>query len=165
MAPPSSFSCAGQERKEVYHSIWVPMMCHKATLAPIIPIFGLWRPCKGVNGAKNKDLDVQWCSNIFSIFLKDLFYKLSLGCNTSHYLVIFLWKLTKNSYSAIKNLKKLWLQGKFSNVWMPLVPIKNILLFSHNKWDKHLFSSKKDLSRVPMFVSHNGSWFRKQDKL
>ena len=134
-------------------------MCHKATLAPIIPIFGLWRPCMGVNGAKNKDSDVQWFSNIFFIFLKDLFYKLSLGCNTSHYLVIFLWKLIKNSYSAIKNLKKLWLQAKFSNFWMPLVPIKNILPFSHNKWDKHLISSKKDLSRVPMFVSHNGmSW-------
>ena len=157
MAPPSSFSCARQERKEVYHSIWVPMMCHKATLAPIIPIFGLWRPCMGVNGAKNKDSDVQWFSNIFFIFLKDLFYKLSLGCNTSHYLVIFLWKLIKNSYSAIKNLKKLWLQAKFSNFWMPLVPIKNILPFSHNKWDKHLISSKKDLSQVPMFVSHNGT--------
>ena len=39
---------------------------------------------------------------------------------------------------------------------MPLVPIKNIFWFSHNKWDKHLISSKKDLSRVPMFVSHNG---------
>ena len=94
----------------------------------------------------------------FFIFLKDLFYKLSLGCNTSHYLVIFLWKLIKNSYSAIKNLKKLWLQAKFSNFWMPLVPIKNILPFSHNKWDKHLFSSKKDLSRVPMFVSHKGTY-------
>ena len=128
----------------------------KATLAPIIPIFGLWRPCKGVNGAKNKDLDVQWCSNIFFIFLKDLFYKLSLGCNTSHYLMIFLWKLIKNSYSAIKNLKKLWLQAKFSNFWMQLVLIKNILWFSHNKLDKHLISSKKDLSRVPMFVSRNG---------
>ena len=94
-------------------------MRHKATLAPIIPIFGLWRPCMGVNGAKNKDSDVQWFSYIFFIFLKDLFYKLSLGCNTSHYLVIFLWKLIKNSYSAIKNLKKLWLQAKFSNFWMP----------------------------------------------
>ena len=40
---------------------------------------------------------------------------------------------------------------------MPLAPIKNILRFSHNKWDKHLISSKKDLSRVPMFVSHNGT--------
>ena len=39
---------------------------------------------------------------------------------------------------------------------MPLAPIKNILRFSHNKWDKHLISSKKDLSQVPMFVSHNG---------
>ena len=39
---------------------------------------------------------------------------------------------------------------------MPLAPIKNILRFSHNKWDKHLISSKKDLSRVPIFVSHNG---------
>ena len=105
MAPPSSFSCARQERKEVYHSIWVPMMCHKATLAPIIPIFGLWRPCMGVNGAKNKDSDVQWFSYIFFIFLKDLFYKLSLGCNTSHNLTIFLWKLIKNSYSTNKNLK------------------------------------------------------------
>ena len=63
----------------------------------------------GVNGAKNKDSDVQQFSNIFFIFLKDLFYKLSLGCNTSHYLMIFLWKVIKNSYSAIKNLKKLWL--------------------------------------------------------
>ena len=61
----------------------------------------------GVNGAKNKDSDVQWFSYIFFIFLKDLFYKLSLGCNTCHYLVIFLWKLIKNSYSAIKNLKKI----------------------------------------------------------
>ena len=93
----------------------------------------------------------------FFILLKDLFYKLSLGCNTSHNLMIFLWKLIKNSYSAIKNLKKLWLQAKFSNFWMPLVPIKNILPFSHNKWDKHLISSKKDLSRAPMFVSHNGT--------
>ena len=132
-------------------------MRHKATLAPIIPIFGLWRPCMGVNGAKNKDSDVQWFSYIFFIFLKDLFYKLSLGCNTSHYLMIFLWKVIKNSYSAIKNLKKLWLQAKFSNFWMQLVLIKNILWFSHNKLDKHLISSKKDLSRVPMFVSHNGS--------
>ena len=40
---------------------------------------------------------------------------------------------------------------------MQLVPIKNILPFSHNKLDKHLFSSKKDLSRVPMFVSQNGT--------
>ena len=120
------------------------MMCHKATLAPIIPIFGLWRPCKGVNGAKKKDLDVQWCSNIFFIFLKDLFYKLSLGCNTSHYLMIFLWKLIKNSYNAIKNLTKLWLQAKFSNFWLPLVPIENVLLFGHNKWDKHfIFQAKK----------------------
>ena len=157
MAPPSSLSCARQERKEVYHSIWVPMMCHKATLAPIIPIFGLWRPCMGVNGAKNKYLDVQWFSDIFFIFLKDLFYKLGLGCNASHNLMIFLWKLIKNSYSAIKNLKKMWLQAKFSNFWMQLVPIKNIWWFSHNKWDKHLISSKKDLSQVPMFVSHNGT--------
>ena len=81
-------------------------MRHKATLAPIIPIFGLWRPCMGVNGAKNKNSDVQWFSYIFFIFLKDLFYKLSLGCNASHNLMIFLWKLIKNSYSAIKNLKK-----------------------------------------------------------
>ena len=159
MAPPSSFSCARQERKEVYHSIWVPMMCHKATLAPIIPIFGLWRPCMGVKGAKNKNSDVHWFANLFFIFLKDLFYKLCLGCNTSHYLMIFLWKLIKNSYSAIKNPKKLWLQAKFSNFWMQLVPIKNILPFSHNKWDKHLISSKKDLSRVPMFVSQNGTKF------
>ena len=137
-------------------------MRHKATLAPIIPIFGLWRPCMGVNGAKNKDSDVQWFSYIFFIFLKDLFYKLSLGCNTSHYLVIFLWKLIKNSYSAIKNLKKLWLQAKFSNFWMQLVPIKNIWWFSHNKWDKHLISSKKDLSQVPMFVSHNGIHFNRR---
>ena len=71
--------------------------------------------------------------------------------------MIFLWKLIKNSYNAIKNLKKLWLQAKYSNFWMPLVPIKNILPYSHNKWDKHLISSKKYLSRVPMFVSHNGS--------
>ena len=42
---------------------------------------------------------------------------------------------------------------------MPLAPIKNILRFSHNKWDKHLISSKKDLSWVPMFVSHNGTAF------
>ena len=41
---------------------------------------------------------------------------------------------------------------------MPLAPIKNILRFSHNKWDKHLISSKKDLSQVPMFVSHNGTF-------
>ena len=41
---------------------------------------------------------------------------------------------------------------------MPLAPIKNILRFSHNKWDKHLISSKKDLSRVPMFASHNGTF-------
>ena len=39
---------------------------------------------------------------------------------------------------------------------MPLVQVKNILPYSHNKWDKHLISSKKDLSRVPLFVSHNG---------
>ena len=132
-------------------------MCHKATLAPIIPIFGLWRPCMGVNGAKNKNSDVQWFSYIFFIFLKDLFYKLSLGWNTSHNLMIFLWKIIKNTYSAIKNLKKLWLQAKFSNFWMQLVLIKNILWFSHNKLDKHLISSKKDPSRVPMFVSHNGT--------
>ena len=131
-------------------------MCHKATFAPIFPISGLWRPCMGVNGAKNENSDVHWFANIFFIFLKNLFYKLSLGCNTSHYLMIFLWKLIKNSYSAIKNLKKLWLQAKFSNFWMPLVPIKNILPYSHNKWDKHFISSKKDLSQVPMFVSHNG---------
>ena len=30
-------------------------------------------------------------------------------------------------------------------------------MFGHNKWDKHLISSKKDVSRVPMFVSHNGT--------
>ena len=156
MALPSSFSCARQERKEVYLSIWVPMMRHKATLAPIFPISGLWRPRMGFNGAKNKDSDMQWYSYVFFIFLKDLFYKISLGYNNSHNLMLFLWKLIKNSYSAIKNLKKLWLQAKFSNFWMPLVPIKNILPFSHNKWDKHLISSKKDLSRVPMFVSHNG---------
>ena len=42
---------------------------------------------------------------------------------------------------------------------MQLVPIKNILPYSHNKWDKHLISSKKDLSQVPMFVSQNGSMF------
>ena len=53
-------------------------------------------------------------------------------------------------------MTKLWLQAKFSNFWMPLGPIKNIFWFSHNKWDKHLFSSKKDLSRMPIFVSHNG---------
>ena len=81
-------------------------MCHKATLAPIIPIFGLWRPCMGVNGAKNKHLDVQWFSYIFFMFLKDFFNKLSLGCNTCHNLMIFLWKLIKNSYSAIKIWKK-----------------------------------------------------------
>ena len=136
MAPPSSFSCARQERKEVYHSIWVPMMCHKATLAPIIPIFGLWRPCMGVNGAKNKNSDVHWFANIFFIFLKNLFYKLSLGCNTSHYLMICLWKLiNKNSYIVIKNLKKLWLQvkAKLSNFWMQFVITKNILPHSHNK--------------------------------
>ena len=137
----------------------MPVMRHKVTLAPIIPNFGLWRPCMGVNGANNKYLDVQWFSDIFFIFLKDLFYKLGLGCNASHNLMIFLWKLIKNSYSAIKNLKKMWLQAKFSNFWMQLVPIKNIWWFSHNKWDKHLISSKKDLSQVPMFVSHNGSGF------
>ena len=71
--------------------------------------------------------------------------------------MIFLWKIIKNTYSAIKNLKKLWLQAKFSNFWMQLVLIKNILWFSHNKLDKHLISSKKDPSRVPMFVSHNGT--------
>ena len=100
---------------------------------------------------------MQGISYIFFIFLKDLFYKLSLGCNTSHFLMIFLWKVIKNSYYAIKNLKKLWLQAKFSNFWMQLVLIKNILWFSHNKLDKHLISSKKDPSRVPMFVSHNGT--------
>ena len=84
-------------------------------------------------------------------------YKLCLGWNISLYLMIFLWKLIKNSYSAIKNLKKLWLQTKFSNFWMQLVLIKNILWFSHNKLDKHLISSKKDPSWVPMFVSHNGT--------
>ena len=126
LALPSSFSCARQERKEVYLSIWVPMMRHKATLAPIFPISGLWRPRMGFNGAKNKDSDMQWYSYVFYIFLKDLFYKISLGYNNSHNLMLFLWKLIKNSYSAIKNLKKLWLQAKFSNFWMPLVPIKNI---------------------------------------
>ena len=45
---------------------------------------------------------------------------------------------------------------------MPLVPIKNIFWFSHNKWDKHLISSKKDLSQVPMFVSHNGIHFNRR---
>ena len=50
--------------------------------------------------------------------------------------MIFLWKLIKNSFGAIRNLKKLWLQAKFSNFLMPLVPIKNELPYSHNKWDK-----------------------------
>ena len=77
-------------------------------------------------GAKNENSDVNWFANIFFLFSKDLFYKLCLGCNTSHYLVIFLCKLIKNSYSAIKNLTKIWLQAKFSNFWMPLVPIKKI---------------------------------------
>ena len=156
MAILSSFSCAGQERKEVYHSILVPMMCNKGTLALKIPIFGFWRPWMGVNEAKNRYSDVQWFANIFFLFLKDIFYKLSPGFNTSHYLVFFLWKLIKNSYRAIKDFKKMWLQAKFSNSWMPLVPIKNISLFSHNKWDKHLISSKKDPTWVPMFMSHNG---------
>ena len=34
---------------------------------------------------------------IFFIFLKDLFYNLCLSCNTSHYLMIFFFKLIKNS--------------------------------------------------------------------
>ena len=127
---------------------------HNSNFWPLKAMYG------GVNGAKNKDSDVLWFCYIFFIFLKDLFYKLSLGCNTSHNLMIFLWKLIKNSYSAIKNLKKLWLQAKFSNFCLPLVPIKNILWFSHNKWEKHLISSKKDLSLVPMFATHNDTLFK-----
>ena len=124
-----------------------------------IVAFGLKKPPIWGQGASNERADWYGVLNIFFIFLKDLFYKLCLGCNIGQFLMIFLWKLIKNSYSAIKNLKKLWLQAKFSNFWMPLVPIKNILPFSHNKWDKHLISSKKYLSRVPMFVSQNGMLF------
>ena len=38
---------------------------------------------------------------------------------------------------------------------MPLVPINNILPFSHNKYDQHYILSKKDLSWVPKFVPLN----------
>ena len=40
---------------------------------------------------------------------------------------------------------------------MNAIQIKNILLYSHNKWDKHLILGNIDLSQVPMFVSQNGT--------
>ena len=89
----------------------------------------------------------QMCSSlIFFITVKAFCYKWRLGCNSSYFLIIFLWKLIKNGCSANTNLKKLLLQSKFSNFWMLLVPIKNLCPFSHNKCDKHCILSKKDLT-------------------
>ena len=68
---------------------------------------------------------MQWYANIFFRFLKDSCYKLSIGCNFSHFLIIFFWKLIKNSYNANKNLKKLHLEAKFSNFRMALVITQN----------------------------------------
>ena len=42
----------------------------------------------------------------FFRFLHNSCYKLSLGCNASHFLMIYFWRLIKNSYSTNKNLKK-----------------------------------------------------------
>ena len=36
---------------------------------------------------------MHWFANIFFIFLKDLFYKLCLGCNIGQFLMIFLFKV------------------------------------------------------------------------
>ena len=65
----------------------------------------------------------------FFIFLKDLFYKLSLGCNTSHYLVIFLWKLINNSYTS--SVSPELLQG-FARSLALVANWRNITLLSIN---------------------------------
>ena len=57
----------------------------------------------------------------FFKFLKAPCNKLSLGCNASHFLIIFSKKLIKNTYNANKNLKKLHLEAKISNFRMALV--------------------------------------------
>ena len=51
---------------------------------------------------------------------------LSLGYNASHFLIIFFGKLIKNSYNANKNLKKLQVEAKLSNLRMALVSFKNM---------------------------------------
>ena len=82
------------------------LMCHLATLPPIVSFFGLQRPHIRVKGVKNYYSDVQWYANIFFRFLHNSCYKLSLGCNASHFLMIYFWRLIKNRYSTNKNLKK-----------------------------------------------------------
>ena len=46
---------------------------------------------------------------------------------------------------------------------MALVPFKNLQRFLQEKCDKHLKISKKDLSRVAKFVSHNGMYLQSAD--
>ena len=107
-------------------------------------------------------IKIQMCSDMqifFFSFLTDTWYKLSLGCNTSDFLIIFFKKLIKNSCNANKNLKKLHLEAKFSNLRMALVPFKNLLRLLQKKCGKHLKIDKKDLSRVAKFVSHDGTGF------
>ena len=57
-----------------------------------------------------------------------------------------------------KNLKKLHLEAKLSNLRMALVPFKNLLRFLQKKCSKHLKIDQKDLSQVAKFVSHDGSY-------
>ena len=134
-------------------------MRHKATLPPIFPVFGpLEATYLGEWGQKLKFRCAVICKYFFS-FLTDTWYKLSLGCNTSDFLIIFFKKLIKNSCNANKNLKKLHLEAKFSNFRMALVPFKNLQRFLQKKCGKHLKIGKKDLSRVAKFVSHNGTCY------
>ena len=99
---------------------------------------------------------MQWYANIFFRFLNNTRYKLSLGCNASDFLMKYFQKLIKNSCNANKNLKKLHLEAKLSNLRMALVPFKNLLQFLQKKCSKHLKIDQKDMSRVAKFVSHDG---------
>ena len=90
--------------------------------------------------------------------LPDSWYKLSLGCNISQFLLIFFGKLILNSYNANKNLEKLYLWTKFSNFQMTFVSFKKLLRFIQNKWGKHFMIGKRGLSRIEELMLHNGNY-------